>query len=173
MKKKILISISILVALISVLILNELVKAGAVYVFYTHDISFVLKGISLNTVFTLPESHNLISDTIIYLLPIFSVIIFIEFSALFLSKVYNNNIRTGLIIYQMINIGYLVIAILLNALSVIINNFLSTDWSVYIFISGYSYTKSLLITFLLILIIFTHINFATNRIKKYVIFIKS
>ena len=47
MKKNILISISIVVALISVLILNELIKAGAVYLIYTHDISFALKGISL------------------------------------------------------------------------------------------------------------------------------
>lgn len=173
MKRNILISISILIALISVLILNELVKAGAVYLIYTLNISFTLKGISLYTVFTLPESHKLIYDTVIYLLPIFSVIIFIEFSALFLSKVYNNNIRTGLIIYQMINIGYLVITILLNALSVILNNFLSTDWSMYIFVSEYSYTKSLLITFLTIFVVFTYINFATNRIKKFITFIKA
>lgn len=173
MKKNILISISIVVALISVLILNELIKAGAVFLIYTRDISFALKGISLYTVFTLPESHKLIYDTVIYLIPIFSVIIFIELSALFLIKVYNNNIRTGLIIYQMINIGYLVITILLYALSVIINNFLNTDWSVYIFISEYSYTKSLLVTFLTIFVVFSYVNFATNRIKKFVTFIKS
>ena len=173
MKKIFLISITILIALVSVLILNELIKAGAVFLIYTHDISFSLKGISLYTVFTLPESHKLIYDTVIYLLPIFSVIIFIEFSALFLSKVYNNNIRTGLIIYQMINIGYLVITILLNALSVILNNFLSTDWSMYVFVSEYSYTKSLLITFLTIFVVFTYINFATNRIKKFITFIKA
>ncbi len=173
MKKNILIIISIVMGLISVLILNELIKGAAVYLIYTNDISFLFKGISLSTVFTLPVSHNLLFDTIIFLVPILSVIIFIEFSAVLLSKVYNNNIRTGLIIYQVINIGYLVITILLNALSVIIKNFLSTDWLTYIFISKYSNSKTMLVTFLTILIIFTYINFATNRIKKYITFIKT
>ena len=173
MKKNILIIISILTGLISVLILNELVKAGAVYLIYTQNITFIFKGISLSTVFALPESHKLLIDTFIFLLPILSIIIFIEFSAIFLSKVYNNNIRTGLIVYQLINVGFLVITLLLNALSVIFYNFLSTDWLTYILISKYSTTKGLLITFLTILIIFTYINFATNRIKKYITFIKA
>ncbi len=172
MKKKILISISVIAGLASVLILNELVKAGAVYLIYTRDITLIVKGISISTVFGLPESHKLLVDTFIFLLPILSVIIFTELSAVFLGKVYNNNIRTGLIIYQIINIGFLVITILLYALSVIINNFLNTDWLTYILISKYSYGKSLLITFLVILVIFTYINFAANRIKKYITFIK-
>lgn len=172
MKKNILVLISIIMALIFVLFLNELIKAGAVYLFYTKDISFTIKGISLSTVFNLPETHRLFLDALIYLLPLFSVIIFIEFSGVLLGKIYNNNVRTGLIVFQIMNIGFLVIMMLINAVSVLVYQFISTDWLTFIQISKFSNTKGLLITFLLIVVIFTYINFTSTRIRKYVTFIR-
>lgn len=173
MKKNILVFASVIIALIFVLFINEFIKAGAVYLFYTKDISFTIKGISLSSVFILPETHKLFQDIVIYLLPIFSVIIFIEMSGVLLSKIYNNNIRTGLIVFQIMNIGYLVIMMLIYVISVLVYQFISTDWLTFIEISKFSTTKGLLITFLLIAVIFTYINFASNRIKKYITFIKA
>ena len=173
MKKNILILISIIIALFFFLFLNEFIKAGAIYLFYSKDISFTVKGISLSSVFVLPETHVFFLDLIIYLLPIFSVIIFIEFSGVLLSKIYNNNIRTGLIVFQITNIGYLVIMMLIYAVSVLVYKFISTDWLTFIEVSKFSTTKGLLITFLLIAVIFTYINFTSNRIRKYITFIKA
>jgi len=173
MKKNVLIVISIITAFVFILFINEFIKAGAIYLMYTKDISFVINGISLSSVFILPENHNLYKDLIIYLLPVFSVIIFIELSGVLLSKIYNNNIRTGLIVFQIMNIGYLVIMMLINAVSVLVYQFISTDWLTFIEVSKFSTTKGLLITFLLIAVIFTYINFTSNRIRKYITFIKA
>ena len=172
MKKLYLVILSLMAGLATVLYLNELVKSLVASLVTGGKIELVFNGIILTAV--IPFTHSTTAGSYGFLLavPLILSIIFVEASSVILKKTNNLNLRQGLVIFQLINIGYLVVNVFIGILSVLIKNSFDTAWTRLFEYAGFSYTRELVLMLLILILLFAYINYSANRLRKYITIIK-
>lgn len=100
--------------------------------------------------------------------PFFYLLLVCETGSFFLKKTYPGFYRYSLIIFLLVNLGYILFFTFLNAISLALElNFLN-DW-LYVFRTAeIPYPKFLLYVFVIIVIIAVYLNLLTKRIMKFV-----
>ncbi len=172
MKKYLFVALSILAGLITVLYINEFVQGIVASAILQTGVSFSFRGIILTAFIPFIGTNSFFTYCFLLLLPLLLSGIFIELSAVSLKKIINLNLRTGVIIFQLINMGYIVVNIFAAILSVLLKNSSESGWSRLFVFSSIAYEKQLIIMFLLLLLSLAYINYSTKRLKNYITIIK-
>lgn len=172
MKKTTLIIISILAGLLTVLYVNELIKGLAAGLITGGDITFIFKGIILTAAIPVTKGTGFSAYIFLLALPLILSVLYIETSALTLKK--NNNLwlRQGLVIFQLVNLGYIIVNIFIGIISVIARGMFSSSWVRLLEYAEFSYTKQLIFMLIILILLLTYINYSTNRMKKYITIVK-
>ena len=157
---------SLIVGLISVLIINELFKGLVAYIITGSKIDFVFRGIMLDARVPVTELHSLASYTAIFLSPYLMSIILIEISLMMLSRISSDRFRSSLIIYQLVNIGYLIFTTVLGILTFVLKASVSTNWSTLMEFGNYTQGQKIMFMFFILILLLTYINILTKRIRK-------
>lgn len=168
MKKIYSVILGLAAGLITVLILDQLFKGLIAYIEVGSSVHILFRGIRLNVEFPVEEVKNFFILSAITISPFIFSLFLLEITLLFLSKVSSEHVRSALIVFQIINIGYLIFAAVLGILSVILRTASSTDWSLLLSYGDLSYNQKLLFVFLIMFILLGYINILTKRIRKYI-----
>jgi len=149
--------------LISVLFLNELFKWLIASCFVYHA-KLYLSGIylSVNVNFT---GISFFNTLLIILSPLLFSLGMIEIASFVLKKTGNESLRLNLIIYILINIGYLIFNILLGIFALILRSSYTNDWGKFLDASGYSYNEKLVFMLFVMVILFSYLNYTTKKMK--------
>ena len=172
MKKLLVVIAAITISIFSILVINQLVKWTLASVLLDTKSVIEFIGLRLRVIVPVVATISRIKYFLIMFSPLIASILFIELSFLWLSKNSNEHIKSALIIYQLINIGYLIFAVILGVISLLLKSSVSGDWKMMIEYEGLSYNQKLLITFLLMLLLLGYINILTKRVKKFIPIIK-
>lgn len=166
MKKFLIIGAGILSGLIVILLIAPLIH-GLMVSLLTHEtVSYTLRGIRLNPDYNFLSEDSIIIVTLIKVSPLLVSIIAIEISMLLISRSNDDKIRSGLIVFLLVNIGYLIFVIFLGVLSMLLESKIETlwiDWMRYLQVEG---TQKLLIMFVVLFMVFIYINLTSRRMKN-------
>lgn len=165
MSKTVSILAGIAAGLITVLVLNELIKSLFIVILLNQAIVFNIKGIGLYAQPAAGFSHDFFINLVILTSPLVFIIVLFEIS-LYYSRKDISNIRHGLIIFQLILMGYLIFNILLGAVSLLLNSSFKTDWLILLQNSGYTHPQQLLLMLVVLALLFTYLNFSSKRLKR-------
>ncbi len=166
MKKIFTVSFGLITGLITVLYLNELFKAVTAIILIKQNVSIAFDGIKLNIIFPLTNSNSFYIYLVVMITPFVANVLFIEASFVWLNKTFNNHLRSSLIVFQLINIGYLIFAAFIGIFSIIINSSISTEWTTLLNQQNLSYNQRLIFMLLVLVLLLGYINILTKRIKK-------
>jgi len=128
--------------------------------------SLAFNGIRLNVILPAAGNNNFYAFAAVLITPLLGSILFIESSLLWLSKSLNDFTRSFHLIFQLVNIGYLIASVLITILSVFIKTSFSNDWQQLLIRGSLSYNQGLIFVLLVALILLSYINILTKRIKK-------
>lgn len=168
MKKLAIVLPSVISTLALVLYFNEWIKGLVAASVLSTPIEYVFNGIILYSVIPLTKEHGFLAYAYLFSIPLLLSFIFIEGSAVALKKIINTNLRTGLVIFQLVNIGFILVNIFVGILSVVLKNSFQSGWSRLLEFSEYSYPKQLVFMLFLVLLLFAYINYASNRLRRYI-----
>lgn len=157
---------SIAAGLITVLIINELFKGLVAYVLTGAKINFVFRGIMLDARVPVAELGNLASYTAVFLSPYLLSIVLIEVSLMLLARSSNDRFRSSVIIFQLVNIGYLIFTTVLGILTLLLKATVSTNWSKLMEFGNYTRGQKIIFMFFILILLLTYINILTKRIRK-------
>lgn len=172
MKKFIFVALSILAGLVTVLYFNEFVQGIIASAVLRTKVAFSFNGIILTAFIPFVGTYSFFTYFFLLLAPLLLSGIFIELSAVSLKKIINLNLRTGVIIFELVNVGYIVVNIFIGILSVLLKGSFENGWSRLFEFSGVTFERQLIVMFLLLLLSLTYINFSANRLKNYITIIK-
>ena len=141
--------------LLSVLFLNELFKW------------FIASCLSIN------YSGTFFSALLIVIAPLMFSLIMIELFSYILKKIEKDFFRINVIIYILINIGFLIFNVLLGIFALILKSNYSNDWARFLVASGYSYNEKLVFMLFVMVILFTYLNYTTKKMKHFIPIIKN
>lgn len=154
--------------LISIYFLNELFKGFTALLLITNKVDYAFSGIIFKTFFTPETGKSFLSYLFAFNATIFASIIFIELTSPLFKKYTDGFIRTQIIIFQLINIGYLLFHLFYGVFTVAFSSTLVSDWQLLYYFAGFSRNHSLVFMLFVILIMFIYIRFSTNRIKNFI-----
>lgn len=166
MKKIYSVFIGIIAGLVTVLILDQLFKGLIAYIAAGSGSYLSFSGIKLGVNFIAGNVNSFFLLSAVIISPFVFSLLLIEISLYWLSKTANDHLRSSLIVFQIINIGYLIFAVVLGIFSVLLNTTLSTDWSPLLNHPDLSYNQKLIFMFLVMFILLGYINILTKRIRK-------
>ena len=107
MNKKYILILGFAAGLISIYFLNELFKGIVILLLSSNEVEFTFSGIIFKAVFTAETGKSFLYYLFIFNATVLASIIFIELTALLFKKYMDGMTRTQIIIFQLINIGYL------------------------------------------------------------------
>jgi small-conductance mechanosensitive channel len=96
----------------------------------------------------------------------------IELSSIFLKKIEKEFFRIIIIIYILINTGYLIFNILLGIFALILKSTYTNDWGRFLEASGYSYNQKLVFMLFVMVILFAYLNYTTKKMRSFIPVIK-
>lgn len=166
MKKTIWISSAIFISLLSILFLNQLFKALIALLILNAQSEITFSGIIPSVHIFFQSSGSLIKYAFVLISPLLLSIILIELSLWRLAKTLSENIRSGLLIFQVVNIGYIIFSVMLNIFDVILKSTFGSDWNLVLSSKGFSNNEKLIGMLLLLILLLSYINTTTRRIKK-------
>ncbi|NCS87845.1 MAG: hypothetical protein GW789_03735 [Ignavibacteria bacterium] len=166
MKKFLIISAGMFAGLIVLLFIAPLVHGLMVSLLTNENVSYSFKGIRLTPDYNFLSKYNIILVTLIKVSPVLVSIIAIEISMMLIGYSNEDKVRSGLIVFQLVNIGYLIFIIFLGVLSMILESQIETlwvDWMRYLQVES---TQKLLIMFVLLFMVFIYINLTSRRMRN-------
>jgi hypothetical protein len=165
-KKIIIIFLGILAGLISVFYLNELLEMLTSVLLIKGQTQVVFNGFKICLILPAAAKDSFIAYAAVLIAPLIGSILFIELSLLWLNKTSSDVSRSFIIIFQLINIGYLIITIFAAILSVLLRLSILNDWQQLFNCGKLTYNQGLVFLLLVTIILLSYINVLAKRIKK-------
>jgi hypothetical protein len=160
----------IVAGLLSVLFLNILFKWLIASCFiYRPELIFKWSHLSLDLSFT---GLSFFPMLLIIVSPLLFSLLMIEISSFILKKQTREFFRINLIIYILINIGFIIINIILGILALIFRSAYTNDWGKFLEAVGYSYNEKLVFMFFVMVLLFAYLNYTTKKTKGFIPVIK-
>jgi hypothetical protein len=151
--------------LFSILVINSLIQGIFVSIFFDSPPVLVFEGIRICTVFPLnAESFGV--TLLAALLPLLTGILFIEISLIFFAKNPSGKISVFLLLFMVVNAGYLLVYIIPVIISMVINYIPNNNLVLLLKQSDLSYNQQLLIVLVTAVLVFGYTNFITKRMKR-------
>ena len=172
MKKVGLVLTSIIIGLLTVLYFNTFVKGVIASIITGKESHYYTKGTLLNVDMSFSESTTIFTYAFLLVIPLLVSFVFIELTSVILKKNNNINFRLGLVIFQLVNIGYLVVNIFVAIIAVAFRGLLINGWVRLLDYAKFEYTRQILLMLVILILLFAYINFCANRLKRYITIVK-
>ncbi len=167
MKNKTLaVSLGLICGIISVMYLSELIKIIAAHFFINGEVTIIFHGLKLDVILPVGTMNSFFAIAAVTITPFAACILFIEVSFLGLNKTSNDHIRSSIIIFQLINIGYIIFAAFMGIISVLLPFSFATDWTRFLNDESLSENQKLVFMFFILILLLAYINVLTKRIRK-------
>jgi len=156
-----------LAGLFSIAFFPELFQALVAFVL-NFEFSFKISVIFPQVTVSSFKPDDIFINTIVRLVPLIYLMLVCELGAFSLRFTLPGFYRYSLLMFILVNMGYMLFFLFLNAIVVILNLKLLTDWSSLLILLNVDHLGSLIYLFPLIIIVAVYLNFITKRILKYV-----
>jgi hypothetical protein len=166
LKKTYSIIAGLIAGLLSVLFLDQLFKGLLANLFLNEEVKIYFTGLRLTVYFPTSEIHSFFLYAVLIISPFILSILMVEATLIWHNKIPNNYLRMSIIIFQLINIGYLIFTAVIGLFSILLHTTFQTDWSMLLNHGSLSYDQKLLFMFLILFIFLGYINILTKRIRK-------
>ncbi len=166
MKKTYSIITGFIAGLFAVLFLDQLFKGLLASLFLNEKINIYFTGIRLAVNFPIKDIHNFFIYILLIISPFVLSILMVEVTLIWHNRISNNFLRTSILIFQLINVGYLIFTAVLGLFSILFQTTIQTDWSMLLSQGGLSYNQKLIFMFFVLFILLGYINILTKRIRK-------
>lgn len=166
MKKIYSVILGLVAGLVTVLVLDQLFKGLIAYIEVGSSVQILFRGIRLNVEFPAENVKSFFIFSAIIISPFVLSLFLIEITLAVLGRLSSDHVRSAVIVFQIINIGYLIFAAVLGILSVALHTASSSEWSLLLDYGGLSYNQKLIFVFLIMFLLLGYINILTKRIRK-------
>ncbi len=164
--KAIAVLLGLIGGIISVMYLSEAIKIVAAHLFINGDVIIKFHGLKLDVILPAGNLNSFFAIAAVTVTPFAACVFFIEASFLWLNKTSNDHIRGSIIVFQLINIGYIIFASFMGIISILLPFSLETDWTRFLNNESLTYNQKLIFMFLVLIILLAYINVLTKRIRK-------
>jgi len=165
MKKTSNIAAGLAAGLLSILLINTLVQGLFISLLFDNSPSFIFEGIRLSAIF--PVNQESFGTTFfIVILPLLTGILFIEISLILFARNTSRKYTVMLVVFMVINAGYLLVYIIPVIISMILNYIPNNNFVRLLKQSALSYNQQLIIVLVAAILIFGYINFIVKRMKR-------
>ncbi len=168
MKKLVWIFNAVLLSIISISYINQIVKWLTAYLLLGSSCSVKFNGLTLLIHINQQSSISIERYVLVVISPLLASILFIELVLIIFPKLKNIALKNALIVYLMINIGYLIFSVILPMMSIIFKSNYSGDWFIILSSHQFSYQVKILSMLLILILLIGYINVVTKRIKKFI-----
>lgn len=165
MKKIIAVLSGLIFGFAAILILTELFKGAAASIFYNAEAEYSFSGFYLSSILAFPEKLSTWSYIFIYTIPLFASLIFTEAGFIFLSRSKNDHIKNSLLIFIVVNLGFIIVSILIGVLSALIPSLFDNDWKTLFTLTELTKVQQLLLLMFILFLFFTHVNLLAKRLR--------
>jgi len=166
LKKSYSIITGMIAGLLAVLFLDQLFKGLLAVLLLNEKVNIYFTGIRLAVNFPIKEVHNFYIYIMLIISPFILSILLVEATLIWHNKITNNFLRTSIIVFQLINVGYLIFTAVLGLFSILFQTTFQTDWSMLLSHGELSYDQKLIFMFFVLFILLGYINILTKRIRK-------
>lgn len=122
----------------------------------------------LTVLASIPSEMNRYFATLIFLLPVFNSLLFIETSFLILKKTPLGMLRNSTIIFQLLLTGFLIIFVFVGMIKLAISANSSSLWKNIILVWKLEGTQIYVLIAFVVLVVFTYLQLIQKRIMKYI-----
>jgi hypothetical protein len=165
MKKTSNIAAGLAAGLLSILLINTLIQGLFISLLFKSGPSYIFEGIRLSAVF--PVNQQSFGTTFfIVILPLLTGILFIEISLILFARNTSGKNTIMLVVFMVINAGYLLVYIIPVIISMILNYIPNNNFVHLLKQSGIRENQQLIIVLVTSVFIFGYINFIVKRMKK-------
>ncbi len=152
--------------IVSVMYLSESIKILAAHLFINGEVAIVFHGLKLDVILPVDTINSFFAIAAVTITPFAACILFIETSFLWLNKTSNDHVRGSIIVFQLINIGYIIFAAFMGIISILLPFSFVTDWTRFLNNESLSQNQKLVFMFFVLFILLAYINLLTKRIRK-------
>ena len=154
--------------LVQILFIKELFQWMLCVIFGT-EVSELTFGIFYLSHYFEPNPNTLMPVLfLLYLAPLLYLVFSIELASLFLKKFPQGMIRFSILIFILLQIGYLLVKIFYNAVLLILNPGLENDWIAMSIYLGFGDMERFIFAFGIIFLFVFYLNLSTRRVTNYI-----
>lgn len=164
--KTVAVILGLLFGIVSVMYLSELLKIASAHILINGQVNVSFHGLKLDVILPSGKFNSFFTVAFVTITPFLACIFFIELSFLWLNKTISEHVRGSIIVFQLINIGYIILAAFMGIISIIFPLSIITDWSVFLNDESLSYNQKLIFMFFVLILLLAYINLLTKRIRK-------
>ncbi len=165
MKKLLIVGSGMLSGLIFLLFVVPFLSGLSVSLFTGETVSYSISGIRLVADYNFLSGYQIILVSLLTIAPIIFSVAAIEISMILINNSKLNKIKSPLIVFQLVNVGFLIFTIFLGLLSMILQSKIETLWNDLMRYLQVSETEKLLIMFVFLFIVFIYINLTSRRMR--------
>jgi hypothetical protein len=155
-------------SMLSILFLNELFQAFITFLVNAQNISIQFNWVYITCDFSPNEDFNTITMIISYTASFLFNIFLIELGQILVKKSRLGNLRFSLIIFLIINTGYLIFNVFYSAISILFYKDVNTDWNNLMIKLSLEEGSKIVFMFFIVLILIFYLNFSARRIVQYI-----
>lgn len=172
MKKTYSIITGLISGLLAVLFLDQLFKGWVANLFLNDKVTIYFKGFGLKVTFPIQEIQSFFLYAVIIISPFILSIVMVEATLILHNKLSNNFWRNAIIVFQLINLGFLIFTATIGLFSILLQTTFQTDWSLLLSHGSLSYDQKLVFMFLILFILLGYLNILTRRIRRSIPYIR-
>ncbi len=165
MKKIINLLAGLFTGLLFVLVINQFLQGAAASVLLNQKVNYFFSGIKLVSSFQIPQD-SFAGGLIVILIPIIVSFLLTEITMVILSKRNDDKTNIPLVIFILINTGYIILYIIITVISILFNNSLQNNFIILLTDSGFTYNQQLIFILAAAVLFFGYLNFVLKRMKR-------
>jgi hypothetical protein len=153
--------------LITVLFLSELFQ-GLLALVFAKEVGFAFSGLNFFADFVIEEGKSILVYILLFASPLLLSILAVELSMIIMKRSPLGPARFSTIVFQLINLGYIIITLFYGAISILLRVNLLNDWVRMTNYLGIEGGERYPLVFFFLIILIMYLNLVTKRISGYI-----
>jgi len=167
-KNKLSIILALFLSIIQIVLLKEVFQMGVAELFGVSISSFQFNFPTFSYYFEPVGAVSLFGLVLSFFAPEIYLVFSVEISSILLKKIPLGKGRFFLIVFILLQLGYLLVNIFYNAVILILNPGIKNDWIALSLYWGLSDTERFVLAFGVVFLFVFYLNMLTKRIMKYI-----
>jgi|GEM_PF-2425509 len=167
-QNRIIIVVAIICVIIQIILLKEVFQLVFANIVGVGNSMFTFKFPSFSFYFEPEPNTSKFILLFLYFTPYIYIVSAIEISSILMRKIPVGKTRYFLVVFILLQLGYILIHLFYNAVILILNPGIENDWIALSLNMGFSETERFVFAFGIIFLFVFYMNMSTKRIRKYI-----
>lgn len=167
-KNRAAIILALFLSILQIIVFKEIFQMGLANLVGTANSFFEFNFPAFTYYFEPVPNLSSVVMILLYFAPYIYIVLSVETASIFLKKLPQGSRRYFLVIFILIQIGYLLVHIFYSAVILILNPQLENDWIALSLYLGYGDTERFVFAFGVVFLFVFYLNMSTKRILKYI-----